>query len=170
VPKLAHGPNNSTVELTVSSSAELFGLRIAVSRIRPCRRRVADSPEPAARLASPVSSERVSTLRPHLADMDRLLRDIQTELVPDREPSPALGTAAIPAPPALTPADPASPPPEPPPSPPPSRSEQSLDTTAQLHALTELSESLMASMRELLDGYERVLAHARASTREPTGP
>ena len=33
-----------------------------------------------------------------------------------------------------------------------------VDTARQVHALTELSEALMASMRELLAGYERVLA------------
>jgi hypothetical protein len=132
--------------------------------------------------------------------MDRLLHDIQAELVPDREPRPALVTAAIPDPPSPPPPPPVpepslplrEPPPppvpepplpltlrEPPPPPvperplpesppPPSPPQPALDTTAQLQALTELSESLVAATRELLDGYERVLARSRAGTRDPT--
>ena len=57
----------------------------------------------------------------------------------------------------------AAPTPEPPPVPAPA-----LDAAAQIQALTELSERLIASMRELLDGYERVLAPR--SGRPPATP
>jgi hypothetical protein len=99
-----------------------------------------------------------------LVEMDRLLRDIQAELAPDREPAPVLedpealiasapasapsapsadssapATAASPAPaPATDPAPPGAPDP-------------------QLQVLGELSGRLLASTRELLAGYERVL-------------
>jgi hypothetical protein len=113
-----------------------------------------------------VPSERASTLGAHLAEMDRMLRDVQAELVPD---APA---AAIPDPPAPAPSPPPPPPiPEPPPPappipeppipeppPPPPVPEPALDSSLQIQALSELSERLIASMRELLDGYERVLS------------
>jgi hypothetical protein len=78
--------------------------------------------------------------------MDRLLRDVQVGLVPGREPAPALtvpeSSAAVrespPAPNARPPATDAP----------------------QLHALSELSARLLASIRELLAGYERVLVPA----------
>ena len=94
-----------------------------------------------------MSTERVRSVGPQLAEMDRLLHDIQAELIPDREPSPVLSVASPnpPAPPPLAP----DPPPDPPPDP-------ALDHRIQ--ALSELSERLVASMRELLAGYERVLA------------
>jgi hypothetical protein len=79
-----------------------------------------------------VSSEGASTLGAHLAEMDRLLRDIQTELLPEREPAPVLADDA-PAPDGVPP------------------------HTATVQALTELSARLLASMRELLAGYEGVL-------------
>jgi len=128
--------------------------------------------------------------------MDRLLHDIQAELVPDREPRPVLvseaTTAAIPDPPAPPPAPPGPPPPpEPPPPPPihepappppipepapppppelpPPPPAPALDATRQIQALTELSERLVASMRELLAGYERVLAPASRRRPEPAG-
>jgi hypothetical protein len=44
-----------------------------------------------------VSSPEASTLA-HLAEMDKLLRDIQAELVPGREPAPALTVEPAPAP------------------------------------------------------------------------
>jgi hypothetical protein len=80
--------------------------------------------------------------------MDQMLRDVQSDLAPDREPRPPLDPeapeAAIP--------DPPVPPPQPPvPDP-------ALDAHLQIKTLTELSDHLIASMRELLDGYERVLA------------
>jgi len=71
--------------------------------------------------------------------MDRLLRDIQAELVPGREPAPAL-VAELAAP-----ASPATP------APPPAAHDQ------QTQAITELSARLLASVRELLAGYERML-------------
>jgi hypothetical protein len=96
--------------------------------------------------------------------MDRMLRDVQAELVPD---APA---AAIPDPPVPAPPPPPEPPPPPPaeppvppepapppipePPPPPPIPEPALD----INTLADLSERLIASMRELLDGYERVLA------------
>jgi hypothetical protein len=116
-----------------------------------------------------VSSERASTLDAHLAEMDRMLRDVQAELEPDQEPRPPLEAAdptvaGIPDPPPPPPpfpdppppADPAPPPiPEPPPPPP--VPGPALDPGVQIQALTELSVGLIASMRELLDGYERLL-------------
>ncbi len=108
------------------------------------------------------------TLGPHLAEMDRLLHDIQAELVPDREPRPVLVTAAIPDPPAPPPppppaapgaaataADPGRPPPPPP--------EPALDALTVRRSPS--SPRLLASMRELLAGYERVLrAESPAAT------
>jgi hypothetical protein len=113
-----------------------------------------------------VSTEAVRTLGQQLAQMDQLLHDIQAELVPDREARPALVTAAIPDPPAPVPPPPPPPLPEPPARPPipepapppPPPPDRALDN--QIRALAELSERLVASMRELLDGYERVLVPA----------
>ena len=125
-----------------------------------------------------VSSERASTLGAHLEEMDRLLHDVQAELVPDRSPRPVLVSdraLAIPDPPAPAPPppgplpEPPPPPPTPEPPPPPPRRAAARPRAAavpapalgashqQVEALTELSERLVASMRELLDGYERVL-------------
>jgi hypothetical protein len=114
--------------------------------------------------------------------MDKPLRDIQVELLPGREPAPPLAApgsplaepelalAAVaasepaPAAPAAvaasepTPAAPTAPPPPPDP---------------QIQALSELAAGLLASMRELLAGYERVLVRpsspppARRTTRRP---
>ncbi len=114
-----------------------------------------------------------------------MLRDVQAELEPEREPRPALDpdppealdapaagdapAAAIPDPPAPAPPPPPppfpepapppdpAPPPIPEPPPPPPVPGPALDPGVQIQALTELSEGLIASMRELLDGYERVL-------------
>ena len=130
-----------------------------------------------------MSTEGTSSLGAQLAEMDRLLHDVQAELMPEREPRPALVTAGIPGPPAPAPlpAPPPEPPgppppepvpppslPEPPPPPePPPVPEPALDSAHQIHALdaglqiealTDLTERLLASMRALLDGYERVLA------------
>ena len=127
-----------------------------------------------------VSSERASALGAHLEELDRLLHDVQAELVPDRSPRPVLvsevsaGALAIPDPPAPAPPPPGPlpepppppPTPEPPPPPPPPSIPEPPPVPApalgashqQVEALTELSERLVASMRELLAGYERVLA------------
>jgi hypothetical protein len=123
-----------------------------------------------------VSSERASTLGAHLEELDRLLYDVQAELAPNRDPRPVLVSEpalAVPDPPAPAPPPPGplpEPPPAPPttepppPPPPPSIPEPppvpapALDTRLQVEALTELTERLVASMRELLAGYERVLA------------
>jgi len=89
-----------------------------------------------------------------LAEMDRLLRDIQVGLVPDREPAPPLPPAAEPDGPAAVAA------PEPAPEPPPTAAvtaPPASDAPPQLQELTELSTRLLASIRELLVGYERVL-------------
>ena len=86
--------------------------------------------------------------------MDRLLREIQVDLQPDREPAPAL--AGSPTPPAVPPAAP----PEPVAGAP-ERATAS-DVDRQIQALTDLSGRLLASMRELLAGYERVLTGAPA--------
>ena len=127
-----------------------------------------------------MSSERASTLGAHLEELDRLLYDVQAELAPDRNPRPVLVSDAAlaipdpppPAPPPPTPLPeppPQPPTPEPPPPPPPA---PALDTNRQIEALTELSERLVASMRELLDGYERILVptQPRPAPAEPAGP
>ncbi len=72
-----------------------------------------------------------------LVEMDRLLRDIQVELAPGREPAPPLAVPNTPDA-AVATAPPAS-------------------DGPQLQALTELSARLLASTRELLAGYERML-------------
>lgn len=86
--------------------------------------------------------------------MDRLLRDIQVELAPEREPAPALpdsptaddGPALEDVPDSATaPAPATAPGPEP-----------------QTQALGELSAHLLASTRELLAGYEQVLVRPAA--------
>jgi hypothetical protein len=112
-----------------------------------------------------VSSERASTPGAHLEQLDRLLYDVQSELDPDREPRPVLVTAAIPDAPAPPPPPEPPPIPEPPPpppvrepSPPPPPPDPLLDATPQLQALTEVAERLTAATRELLAGYERMLA------------
>ncbi|HJS95180.1 MAG TPA: hypothetical protein VJ741_13035, partial [Solirubrobacteraceae bacterium] len=96
-----------------------------------------------------VSSEGASALGAHLAEMDKLLRDVQIGLVPGREPAPLLTT--IPEPPlaaaATVPAPPAT-------------------EGPQIQVLSDLSARLIASIRELLAGYERVLAPS-ASARPP---
>jgi hypothetical protein len=126
-----------------------------------------------------VSSERASTPGAHLEELDRLLYDVQSELDPDREPRPVLVTAAIPDPPAPAPPPPPEPPPipeppppppvpEPPPPPPPP--DPVLDATPQLQALTEVAERLTAATRELLAGYERMLAPTPPRRPEPAAP
>ncbi len=148
-----------------------------------------------------MASERASTLEAHLAEMDRMLRDVQAELAPDRDPRPALvpdrdpgpalvpeaPEAAIPDPPVPAPPPPPIPEPPPPPPvpgppppppaeppvpaeppPPPPIPEPALDAGVQIRALIELSERLIASMRELLDGYERVLTLPHRRRPEPT--
>jgi hypothetical protein len=96
------------------------------------------------------TGERVSILE-HLDELDRLLRDVQAGLVPE---------AAIPDPPPPPPIpDPAPPPPVPdPPPPPPIPEPPALGSSrSQPEALTAMTARLLAAMRELLDGYERVL-------------
>ena len=113
------------------------------------------------------TGEGVSTLE-HLAEMDRLLRDIQVELDPEREPPPALVvvTPAVDDTPDYGESSTPAPPPEP---------------TPQLQALGQLAARLLASMRELLDGYEQFLVQIpsvnlptpgrpRAVTRRPPAP
>jgi hypothetical protein len=86
--------------------------------------------------------------------MDRLLRDIQAELVPGREPAPVLldGDPARDAPAPL----------------------QTPTPGPQVQVLTEVSSSLLAAMRELLAGYERILVGCapprpiRRAARRPT--
>ena len=64
------------------------------------------------------------------------------------------------------PPDPVPPPIPEPPAPPPIP-EPALDSNRRAQAVTELSERLIASMRELLDGYERVLAPSARARPEP---
>ena len=137
----------------------------------------------------------------HLAELDRLLRDIQIELAPDREPGPPL--AAIPDPPPppadplapvdpLVPVEPAPPveplppaeplppvepppppdpgPPEPPPPPPPPDPgppeppppppipAPALASGRRPSADAAVARHLVASIRELLAGYDRLLS------------
>ena len=90
-----------------------------------------------------VSSGGSSALRARLVEMDRLLRDIQVELAPEREPAPLLPdspAADEPPGPADEPAAATAPDPEP-----------------STQSLTALSVHLLASTRELLDGYEQLL-------------
>jgi hypothetical protein len=124
-----------------------------------------------------VSSERASTPGAHLAELDRLLHDVQSELDPDREPRPVLVTAAIPDAPAPPPPPEPPPIPEPPPPPsvpepppPPPPPDPVLDATPQLQALTELAERLTAATRELLAGYEHMLAPTPPGRPEPAAP
>ena len=98
-----------------------------------------------------MSSEGPSALGTHLAEMDKLLRDIQIELLPSRDPAPPLAepepepeSAAV-----------AAATPEPPPAA--AVTAPAATDSPQLQSLTELTARLLASMRELLAGYERVL-------------
>jgi hypothetical protein len=84
------------------------------------------------------TGEGVSTLD-RLEELDRLLRDVQAELMPEAE---------IPDP----------PPPHPIPEP-------ALDHSPQLELLSTLAAGLLASMRALLAGYERVLTPPAPATR-----
>lgn len=94
-----------------------------------------------------------------LAEMDVLLRDIQVQLRPDREPAPALVDEA----PVRDPAPTAPTPPAPDALDAPSeRPEPASDPTRT--DLSDLSAHLVASMRELLAGYERMLV-GRSSPR-----
>jgi hypothetical protein len=134
--------------------------------------------------------EGVSTLE-HLAEMDRLLREVQVELAPEREPAPALepepsaapvassGATDSPSPPAAdatppaatgdsTPAETETPPPRP-------DAPDSGASNRDLEALGQLAARLLAAMRELLDGYEQVLvpihyAPAPTPTATPSAP
>ncbi len=114
-------------------------------------------------------SEGASALGAHLAEMDRLLRDIQAELVPDREPAPVV-VADPPDPGGSSPLADDQPAPGDVPSfagggPDPAAAPPSATTgTApplhaepQIQSLTQLSARLLASMSELLAGYEAVL-------------
>ncbi|HET6867220.1 MAG TPA: hypothetical protein VFH80_14970 [Solirubrobacteraceae bacterium] len=123
-----------------------------------------------------MSSGGPSALGAHLAEMDKLLREIQVGLVPGREPAPPLAPPAEPAQPDAPPAAAVLGPPTamatatasvPPPT-----------EAPQLQALTELSTRLLASIRELLAGYERVLVPSappppssrRAARHRPDSP
>jgi hypothetical protein len=141
--------------------------------------------------------------------MDRMLRDIQVDLAPEREPRPALESEAgsLPAreaeeppapkaarvqdapaaeaepaprievqaersPPAAAPSppEPAPLPPVPPQSfpPAPPQPERRPEPDPQLETLADVAAHLVASMRELLDGYERMVAQSSSSI--PRGP
>jgi hypothetical protein len=95
--------------------------------------------------------------------MDRLLRDIQAGLLPGREPAPPLSVSAELSEPVVA-AEPVAAPPAPS-IPDPSIPDASIPDPEH-QALSELSGRLLASMRELLAGYERVLLPA-ASPRPP---
>jgi hypothetical protein len=89
--------------------------------------------------------------------MDALLREIQVELAPGREPAPVLDSEPEPD------SNP-GPAPELEPDPEPAAPTPGADVPApaptpgpQIHVLSEVSTSLLASMRELLAGYERMV-------------
>jgi hypothetical protein len=103
-----------------------------------------------------VSGDGVSDLGPHLAEMDRMLRDIQVQLWPEREPPAALEPALAPpssAPPSASPPGPPSP-----------------GSVPRIRLLGDLSASLLASMRDLLDGYERLLTETAPSIPSSLAP
>ncbi len=113
------------------------------------------------------TGEHASTAE-HLAEMDRLLRDIQVELEPGREPAPALET-----PPPDAEVDTSEPAPQAP--------QATGGGGDQFQALGLLAARLLASMRELLDGYEQFLVgipsvsppapvRPRPTTRPPAAP
>jgi hypothetical protein len=108
------------------------------------------------------TGEHASTLE-HLAEMDRLLRDIQLELGPGREAPPVLEATPSAAS-ATTPPEPAPPEPAPPEAgppeadaPPSGQASEPRGAGDQVYALSQLAARLLASMRELLDGYEQFL-------------
>ena len=110
-----------------------------------------------------MSSEGASALGAHLAEMDKLLRDVQVGLVPGCEPAPPL---AVPEPPADAPTAVTNPAP----APAPTLTAPPATEAPQLQALTELSARLLAATRELLAGYERVMvpsARAQPPARRP---
>jgi hypothetical protein len=131
------------------------------------------------------TGEHASTAE-HLVEMDRLLRDIQVELEPGRDPAPALETPPpdatsetpqAPSPPVHDapdsgasssegdPATPEAPPPAEFSEPTPQLSEpapQSSEPTLRLQALSQLAARLLAAMRELLDGYEQFMVQIPA--------
>jgi hypothetical protein len=97
-----------------------------------------------------ITGERVGTLN-HLAEMDRLLRDIQAELLPDREP--ALTDALLEEVRAASTGAPSTP------APPPSAARTPVSDP---QTLVELTTRLLASTRELLAGYEHIVAQSAA--------
>ncbi len=98
------------------------------------------------------TGEQASNLE-HLAEMDRLLRDIQVELDPARDPAPALEAPPLDATPETLEA--------PPPAQVSGRAPVS-GSTPQFQAFSQLAARLLASMRELLDGYEQFLVQIPA--------
>jgi hypothetical protein len=97
------------------------------------------------------TGEGVSTLE-HLDELDRLLRDVQAGLVPEAAIPDSPPPPPVPEPPPAPPTpEPPPPPPAPDPTPPPPVPEPALEVLEQLAA------ALLASTRELLAGYERVL-------------
>jgi hypothetical protein len=104
------------------------------------------------------TGERVSLLE-HLAELDGLLRDIQSELMPDLEPAPVLGNATH-DPPATH---------EPPPTPAPESQPRAPQPATHGDPQREvLTARLLASTRELLAGYERVLVPSPAPGPPPS--
>ena len=110
-----------------------------------------------------MSSEGASALGAHLAEMDKLLRDVQVGLVPGREPAPPLTVPESPLG-ATAVAEPA-------PAPAPAATVPPATEAPQLQVLTEFSARLLACVRELLAGYERVLVpsvRAQPPARRPS--
>jgi hypothetical protein len=102
--------------------------------------------------------------------MDRLLRDVQLGLVPGRDPAPPLAVPE-PSPAAAAEAAVAEPAEAPVQAPVPAMTAPPATEAPQLHVLTELSARLLACVRELLAGYERVLvpsARAQPPARRPS--
>jgi hypothetical protein len=133
------------------------------------------------------------SLNARLAEIDRRLREIQTQLAPDREPAPAFvppepsetdPAAAEPEPDAAEPEPDAEPTPESPPrgregplakvlaarrANTSDRDEAASDSvTHQIEQLAELQTSLLSSMTDVLAGFHRALAELEGQGREIT--
>ncbi len=98
----------------------------------------------------------VSEFDVRLAEIDRRLRTIQTELVPESEPRPGVSGRSGPLAALLLASQP---------KPAPSSPE---DPAKDLSELTELHERLLASMRDLLSAYEDVLSRLSAANADAT--
>jgi hypothetical protein len=108
-----------------------------------------------------------------LEELDRRLRAVQDELLPEREPRPVRGVQDAPRPPDAPP-PPAEPPrPPDPPPPPPARLEPAPAAAAipSPASVTTAHSKLVSSLRELLGAYESLLGQFPAPAADrPTRP